>query len=310
MLYQKIVLAGGNGYLGAVLARYYSARAEKVVILARKHSAAVENILTVLWDGKEPGDWQAELEGADLLINLCGRTVNCRYTAENRREIFQSRIATTRLLAKAIEACIAPPRVWINISSATIYRHAEDRPQDEYTGDIGYGFSVDICKAWEAAFFETAMPCTRRVALRMGIVLGRNDGAFPRLLNLVKAGLGGKHGHGGQYVSWIHEQDVARCTDWIVQHAAVNGVINCTAPEAIKNADLMNTIRNTYGMPCGLPAPQWLLNIGMRVMGTETELVLKSRWVAPARLIAEGFRFQFTSASHAIHDLLSVRILK
>lgn len=308
MLYQKIVLAGGNGYLGAVLARYYSTKAEKVVVLARKHCPPVENISTVLWDGKGAGSWQTELEGADLLVNLCGKSVNCRYTTENRLEILQSRIVTTRLLANAIGTCIAPPRVWINIASATIYRHAEDRPQDELTGEIGYGFSVDICKAWEAAFFETSLPFTRRVALRMGIVLGRNDGAFPRLLNLVKAGLGGKQGHGSQYVSWIHEQDVARCTEWVLQQDAVTGVINCTAPEAIQNEDLMDTIRKAYGVPCGLPAPQWLLNIGMRLMGTETELVLKSRWVVPARLLTAGFRFHFSTASHAIHDLLSKRI--
>ncbi|MGY0035301.1 hypothetical protein [Pedobacter sp. NJ-S-72] len=139
----------------------------------------------------------------------------------------------------------APPKLWINVTSSTIYRHAEDRPQDEETGDIGYGFSIDVCRQWESSFFETETPKTRKIALRMAIVLGRSDGAFPRLLNLVKLGLGGHQGDGQQYVSWIHEQDAAKCTEWLLQHEELSGVMNCAAPEAIKNTDLMKLLRKS-----------------------------------------------------------------
>lgn len=308
MTYQKVVLAGGNGYLGGVLARYYRDKATAVVILSRRRQPADGNITTVVWDGATTGEWTAALEGADLLVNLCGKNVNCRYTAENRKEILDSRVIPTRLLNAAIAACQRPPRLWINLSSATIYRHAEDRPQDEATGEIGYGFSIDICKAWEQAFFETATPATRKIALRMGIVLGRSDSAFPRLLGLVKYGLGGQQGDGKQYMSWIHEQDAARCTEWLLQHEQLEGAINATAPNAIQNADMMRTIRTAYGMPIGLPAPQWLLEAGAWLIGTETELILKSRWVLPQRLLDSGYTFSFTEAPHAVHDLLSTRV--
>ncbi|GGH68680.1 hypothetical protein HNQ91_001399 [Filimonas zeae] len=308
MLHRKIVLAGGNGYLGGVLAHYYSTRAEKVIILSRKAAPPQGNIHTVAWDGCNGGEWQEALEKADLLINLCGKNVNCRYNPRNREEILQSRIIPTRALSKAALACKQPPQLWINVTSATIYRHAEDRPQDEYTGEEGYGFSVDICKAWEQAFFETPLPATRRVALRMGIVLGRNGGVFPRLLNLVKAGMGGRQGNGAQYVSWVHEQDVAACTEWLLQRSDMEGVINCTAPEPVANHTLMETFRTAWGTPLGLPAPLWLLQCGAWLIGTETELIVKSRWVTPARLLAAGFSFRFRVAAHAINDILSIRL--
>lgn len=307
MQYRKIVLAGGNGYLGKVLARYYSSIAEQVIIIARKPVPASGNIQSMVWDGQTSGDWITSLEGADLLVNLCGKNVNCRYTSENRKEILQSRIVPTQLLGLAISRLQQQPAVWINISSATIYRHAEDRPQDEITGELGYGFSIDICKTWEKVFFSQETPATRKIALRMGIVLGRHDGAFPRMLNLVKAGLGGHQGDGKQYMSWIHEQDVARCTEWLLREQQ-EGIFNCTAPKAIQNDAFMRLLRTAYGIPIGIPSPQWLLEIGAWLIGTETELLLKSRWVAPARLLQEGFQFQFENAEHAIHDILSIRI--
>jgi uncharacterized protein (TIGR01777 family) len=308
MKYRKIVLAGGNGYLGRVLADYYKALADQVIILSRKPAEPNANVQTVLWDGKTEGNWIKALDGADLLVNLCGKNVNCRYTAENREEIFASRNVPTRLLNQVVSKMEQPPKVWINATSATIYRHAEDHAQDEYTGEIGYGFSIDVCKQWEAAFFETETRQTRKIALRIGIVLGRHDSAFPRLLNLVRCGLGGRQGDGQQYISWIHEQDVARSTEWILDNDNLDGVVNCTAPGAIKNGLFMKTLRQAYGIPFGLPSPQWLLEIGMLVIGSETELVLKSRWVAPQRLLDSGFKFQFAEARHAIHDILSLRI--
>jgi len=307
MQYHKVVLAGGNGYLGTVLAQYYKELASEVIILSRKPAPAINNITTMVWDGKTESDWVKALESADLLINLCGKNVNCRYTPQNKQEIISSRIVPTTLLGKVIAGLSHAPKLWINVTSATIYRHAEDHAQDEDTGEIGYGFSIDVCKQWEQTFFDSLTPGTRKVALRMGIVLGHNDGVFPRLLNLVKLGMGGKQGDGEQYVAWVHKHDVARITDWLMQHADIDGIINCTAPEAVKNHELMRIIRRAYGIPIGLPAPQWLLEIGAMVIGTETELILKSRWVAPKRLLDAGFRFQFPQAQHAIHDILSIK---
>ena len=308
MKYQKIILAGGNGYLGNVLAGYYRHIAKEVIILSRKPKATEGNVKNVLWGGTNKGEWGKELEGADMLINLCGKNVNCRYTAKNREEIIRSRVIPTTLLNEVAGELSNPPALWIDITSATIYRHAEDFAQDEATGQIGYGFSIDVCRQWEEAFFTECKTPVRKVALRMGIALGRTDSVFPRLLNLVKFGLGGKQGNGQQYVSWVHEQDVARCTEWILDHPEMNGTINCTAPEAIKNANLMQTLRKSYGMPVGLPTPAWLLNIGAWLIGTETELILKSRWVTPKRLLDSGYQFLFTKAEYAIDDILSLRV--
>ncbi len=306
MKYNKIILAGGNGYMGQVFAEYYRSLAKDIIILSRKAVATQGNISTLLWDGVDEGDWGNSLEGADLLINLCGKNVNCRYTEKNKTEIIASRVNPTLLLGKVIAKLQNPPELWINITSATIYRHAEDRPQDEETGEIGYGFSIEVCRQWEQTFFETSTPQTRKIALRMGIVLGSRDGAFPRLLNLVKFGLGGRQGDGQQYVSWVHEQDAAKCTEWLMQHKDLEGVINCTAPEAVKNTEFMKLIRDAYGVPFGLPSPAWLLEMGAVIIGTETELILKSRWVAPKRLVDSGYSFIFPKAEHAIKDIISI----
>jgi uncharacterized protein (TIGR01777 family) len=306
MRYNKIVLAGGNGYLGHVLADYYKDKADEVIILSRKPLPQNGNIKTINWDGHTTGDWVNALTDADLLVNLCGKNVNCRYTAANRREIVASRVIPTNLLGDVIKVMDAPPKLWINITSATIYRHAEDRPQDEDTGEIGYGFSIDVCKQWEEAFFATDTPHTRKIALRMGIVLGPSDSAFPILLKLVKFGLGGKQGNGLQYMSWVHEHDAAKCTEFLLKSTEMNGIINCSAPHPIKNQEFMAAIRKTWGMPFGLPSPAWLLTIGAALIGTETELILKSRWVLPKRLMDAGYKFVFSEAQHAISDILSI----
>jgi uncharacterized protein len=305
MKFNKIVLAGGNGYLGGILANYYKDKAKEIVILSRHDHEREANIRTVVWDAKTPGHWTAELVNADILVNLCGKNVNCRYTPENKAEIFASRLIPTELLGMVIHNLYEPPKLWINVTSATIYRHAEDRPQDEEAGEIGKGFSVEVCKAWEAAFNKYQTPKTRKITLRMGIVLGRHDGVFPRLLNLVKLGMGGKQGNGNQYVAWVHELDAARCTEWFFDHPELKGVFNCTAPNPIKNDAFMNTIRKTFGALFGLPAPGWLLAIGAKVIGTEPELILKSRWVVPKRLLDSGFEFLFENADEAVKDILS-----
>lgn len=307
MKYNKIVLAGGNGYLGKVLAGYYRDLASEIIVLSRKAAPLNGNIKTVVWNGVDEGDWEQALEGAELLVNLCGKSVNCRYTEKNKAEIISSRVNPTSLLGKAIAKMKSPPELWINVTSATLYRHAEDRPQDEETGEIGYGFSVDICKIWEKTFFDTPTTSTRKIALRMGIVLGRTDGVFPRLLNLVRFGLGGRQGDGEQYVAWVHEQDVAKISEWLIDHKELSGAINCTAPEPVKNTDLMKGIRDAYGIPFGFPSPAWLLELGARIIGTETELILKSRWVLPTRLVGSGYQFLFKKANYAIKDILSSR---
>ncbi|MDR6942318.1 TIGR01777 family oxidoreductase [Mucilaginibacter pocheonensis] len=305
--YKKIVLAGGNGYLGTVLAKYYKDKADEVIILARKQARAIDNIRTVVWNGKSENGWTVQLTGADMLINLCGKNVNCRYTEKNKAEIITSRVLPTELLGHVIHKMPDPPKLWINVTSATIYRHAEDHPQDEENGEIGYGFSIDVCNMWEDVFWKSETPRTRKIALRMGIALGRGDGVFPRLLNLARLGMGGKQGTGEQYVAWVHEQDVARSTQWLLDHPGLEGVFNCTAPVAVKNTDMMHTIRKAYGMPLGLPTPEWLLDIGARLIGTEPELILKSRWVKPKRLLDSGFKFQYEQAEHAVHDILSIK---
>ncbi len=305
MKFKKIILAGGNGYLGKVLASYYKDQANEIVILSRHEHEQQGNIRTVVWDGKSRGKWTAELANADILINLGGKNVNCRYTKRNQAEIIASRVLPTELLGVVIQDLSEPPKLWINVTSATIYRHAEDRPQDELTGEIGTGFSIEVCKAWETAFNKFETPKTRRIALRMGIVLGKDDSVFPRLLNLVKLGMGGQQGNGEQFVSWIHEHDAARITEWLYEHPEVNGVINCTAPNAVKNGKLMEIIRKEYGVPFGIPAPKWLLEIGAIVIGTETELILKSRWVIPKRLLDAGFKFEYETAEEAVKEILN-----
>jgi uncharacterized protein (TIGR01777 family) len=304
MKYQKIVLAGGNGYLGSVLADHYKDLADEVIILSRHKKERFENIITVEWNARDAGRWVQALEGADMLINLCGKNVNCRYTEKNKKEILDSRVIPTKLLGGVISKLQHPPKLWINVTSATIYRHAADRPQDEVTGEIGEGFSVDICKNWERAFFETDTSATRKVALRMGIVFGRRDGVFPRLLNLVKFGLGGMQGNGRQYVSWIHEDDVSQITEFIYKHEGLNGAINCTAPNAVTNAEQMRLIKQAYGAKVGLTAPEWLLAIGALIIGTEPELILKSRWVIPKILLDAGYQFKFPHIKEAINACL------
>jgi uncharacterized protein (TIGR01777 family) len=304
MKYKKIVLAGGNGYLGTVLADYYKDKANEIVILSRHEKETDHNIRTVVWDGKTWGKWAAELVNADILINLCGKNVNCRYTEKNKAEIFASRLQPTELLGEVIHDLVEPPKLWINASSATIYRHAEDRPQDEETGEHGEGFSVDVCERWEYAFNKYDTPKTRKVILRISLVLGKEDGVFPRLRNLVKLGLGGRQGDGGQYVSWVHNQDVARVTEWIADHDELEGIFNCTAPYPVKNTEFMRIIRKGFGFPFGLPSPQWLLEIGSAVIRTETELILKSRWVLPKRLLDSGFVFEYGKAGEAIKSLV------
>lgn len=303
---KKIVIAGGSGYLGKAIVKYWADKDVQFVILTRNPQPFNHKMKQIAWDGKTLGEWTTELEGADALINLAGKSVNCRYTDENKREIFDSRTMSTGVLGTAILQLKNPPKVWINAASATIYRHAEDRDMDELTGEIGEGFSVEVCKLWEKTFNEITLPATKKFVLRIAIVLGKDDGVMTRLINLVKFGLGGKQGNGNQYFSWVHEEDFCRVMEWCINHPDMEDTYNCAAPVPVTNSVLMEAIRRQMKMPFGLPAPTWLLKIGAAVIGTETELVLKSRRVIPAKLLNNGFVFKYNTIKEALQNIISV----
>jgi uncharacterized protein (TIGR01777 family) len=318
----RIVLPGGSGQLGQVLARHFQERGHHVTVLTRGPYTAPWQ--TVHWNGETAGPWVDYLEGADVCINLAGRSVNCRYDAENRREIYNSRIAPTRLLNRVITAMENPPQLWMNASTATIYRHALDRPgidweMDEATGELGGGeliskrrhapetwdFSVGVAKDWEAAFFETHTPRTRKVALRSAIVFSPVPGsAFAVLSNLVRLSLGGKQGSGRQFVSWIHEDDFARAVEFLIGCEFLAGPVNIAAPNPIPNCEFMAALRYAWDVPNGFPIPSLLIKLGALPLRTESELVLKSRRVIPGRLLEAGFTFNFPDWPEAAEDLV------
>jgi uncharacterized protein (TIGR01777 family) len=299
----RIVLAGGNGFLGHSLIQNLQLPHASFIILSRTPGKRTKGAKTVWWDGEHTGDWCKELEGADVLINLCGRSVDCRYTEKNKKDIFDSRLLSTTVLGQAINETSQPPKLWINSASATIHRHAEDKPMNDDNIEFGDGFSVDVCKKWEAAFEKCLTPSTRKIALRISMVLGRNAGVLPVMLKLARRGLGGTMGNGKQYMSWIHEKDFAGIIAACIKHEEWEGTFNCSAPEPIPNKAFMQLIRKAAGVSFGLPASVWMLEIGAFFLRTETELVLKSRRVVPSRLMQNGFAFQFKNAADALTDL-------
>ncbi|MGZ4973958.1 MAG: TIGR01777 family oxidoreductase [Limisphaerales bacterium] len=321
---KRVVLAGGSGLLGRMLAEYLGAKGYEIVVLSR---SAKKNITTssfakatedrknanqirvLQWDARTVGEWAREIDGAFAVVNLTGRSVNCRYNSKNRRDILESRVLSTRAIGEAIGRCANPPAVWLNASTATIYKHSIDKPMDENaemaaTTDAKDEFSVEVAMAWEKALFEPHTPKTRRVALRISMVLVDEPGSvFPVLRRLVKRGLGGALAGGQQYVSWIHHADFCRAIEWALSHNDVNGGINIAAPNPITNREMMRTLRRVCGMPFGLPATGWMMEIGAFFMRTETELMLKSRRVVPGRLLREGFKFKFARFEEAAEEL-------
>ena len=305
----KIVIAGGTGQLGSMLARTRHGAGDEVVVFSRAPSAAPWRV--VAWDGRSSGPWEAELDGADVVVNLAGRSVNCRYTPANRAAILESRVDATRALGAAIARAARPPRVWLQSSTATIYAHRFDADNDE-DGIIGGGpdapdtwrFSVDVATAWERAAQEAQVPQTRLVLLRSAMVMSADrGGVFDTMLTLVRRGLGGPAGSGRQYVSWIHGHDWLAALDLLVADDAIRGAVNLAAPQPLPYAAFMRALRAAWGIPIGLPAPGPLLEFGALLMGTETELVLKSRRVVPKRLLAHGFHFDFPEWPAAARDL-------
>ncbi len=319
----RIVLPGGSGQVGRMLARFFQERGHHVTVLTRGPYTAPWQ--TVFWDGIELGPWVEALEGADVCIHLSGRSINCRYTARTRRELYDSRIGPTLLLHRAFAALANPPRLWMNASTATIYRHALDRDMDEATGELGgndhldghdsisrrrrppakWNWTTQLVKDWEAAFFSAETPNTRKIALRTSLVFGPEPGSvFAVLSNLVRAGLGGTQGNGRQYVSWIHESDFARALEFLIAHEELAGPINLAAPHPLPNREFMAALREAWEVPNGLWAPAPLIVIGTFLLRTEPELILKSRRVVPGCLLQSGFEFEFPTWPEAAADLV------
>ena len=306
----KIIIPGGSGQVGTLLARAFHADGHEVVVLSRRPCTAKWRM--VAWDAENLGPWTSEIDGADVVINLAGRSVNCRYTARNRRLIFDSRMKSARVIGSAIAAADRPPPVWLQASTATIYSHRYDAPNDEANGILGgaepnspatWRFSIDVAKRWEQAANEATLPSTRRVLLRSAIVMSPDrGGAFAVFLGLVRYGLGGASGDGKQFVSWIHEHDFLRSIYWLIDHP-MSGAINLSAPHPIHNTEFMQCLRAAWGIRCGLPASRWMLELGIFAMRSESELVLKSRRVVPGRLLSSGFQFQFPNWPEAAADL-------
>jgi uncharacterized protein (TIGR01777 family) len=302
----KVILPGGAGYLGRHLAAHLASRGWDLVVLSRQPHATTGPIRYLSWDGRALGPWADQFNGARAVINLAGRSVNCRYTAKNRAQIYESRLASTRVIGQAIARAANPPAVWLNSSSATLYRHALDRPMDE-TGEPGTGFSVDVCQKWEAAACEALPPNhpTRKVLLRTAMVFGPGaGGVFEAFHRIVRLGLGGTLGRGDQYVSWIHLRDFCRAIDWLIDHQELSGPVNLSSPNPLPNRDFMRAFRQVCGKRIGLPASRWMLEIGAFVLRTETELLLKSRQVVPTRLLESGFTFDFPDLRPALEDIL------
>ncbi|MCS6910461.1 MAG: TIGR01777 family oxidoreductase [Anaerolineales bacterium] len=309
----KVVIPGGSGQVGTILARSFHRAGHEVVTLSRKPGHAPWRV--VVWDAETQGAWAAELDGADVVINLAGRSVNCRYTPANRKLILESRIKSTQAVGEAIRRAARPPRVWLQASTATIYAHRYDAPNDEVTGILGgnepdapksWRFSIEVATAWERAAQQAQAlnPNTRQVLLRSAMTMSPDRGGiFDVLLRLVRFGLGGQAGDGRQYVSWIHDKDFVRAILWLIEHDDLSGPVNLAAPNPLPNAEFMRLLRAAWGMPFGLPASRWMLEIGALFMQTETELILKSRRVIPRRLQESGFTFHFPMWDNAARDL-------
>jgi uncharacterized protein (TIGR01777 family) len=309
----KIVIPGGTGQVGHLLARHFHTQGHSVTIFSRSPHPAPWRV--VPWDGRSLGPWVADLERSDACINLAGRSVNCRYTPANRRFILDSRVLSTQILGQAITSLEHPPAVWLNASTATIYRHSLDRPMDETTGELGgdepgapdtWNFSIQVAKAWEQAFFSTPTPRTRKVALRSAMTFSPDrGGVFDLFLSLVRHGLGGTNSPGNQFVSWIHEVDFIRAIELLIAEQNFTGVVNLASPHPLPNRDFLRALRNAWGTRIGLPTTPWMMEIGTFLMRTESELILKSRQVVPGRLLSAGFQFQFPDWPLAARDLVA-----
>ena len=305
----KIVIPGGTGQVGAILDRALTAAGHDVVVLTRRPTRDRE----VRWDGETLDQWATVIDGSDIVINLAGRSVSCRYTPANLRAMMDSRVHSTQVVGEAIARAARPPRVWLQMSTATIYAHRFDAPNDEATGVIGgdepgvpgyWAYSVEIARAWERAQEEADTPHTRKVALRSAMVMSPDrGGVFDVLLGLARLGLGGPVAGGAQYVSWIHDRDFVRAVDFLIDRDDLTGPVNLAAPEPLPQRAFMRALRSAWGVPVGLPATKWMAELGAFALRSDTELLLKSRRVVPGRLLDEGFTFEYDRWSAAAEDL-------
>lgn len=314
-----VIITAANGFIGRHLVQYLKGT-YRIIALVRtlpashhtnsslrfrthSHSDFTPDIKYYAWDGRTVGKWSVEFEGALAVINLAGRSVNCRYNERNKAAIYASRLESTHVIGEAIRRCGFKPAVWINAASATIYAHSEDSPNTEANGIIGTGFSVDVCRQWEAAFTAYAGLGVRQVILRTAIVLGKEGGVMVPFKRLVRFGLGGRMGRGNQQFSWIHEDDLCAAIVHLITHETSSGVYNLSAPNPVTNTMFLQTLRQKMHIPFGIPQPKWLLEFGARLIGTETELILKSRYVLPGRLLQEGFEFQYPAMDKCLEAL-------
>ncbi len=310
----KLLIVGGSGHVGASLIRHFSKPENEITVVTRG-AAPINGAKTVTWDGESLGAWTHEIEGVDVLINLEGRSVNCRYNAANLKEMMDSRVISTRLVGEAISQAKNPPPLWLESSTATIYAHRFDAPNDEATGIIGGGepasdstwdASIDIAKAWEKTLDEANTPHTRKVAMRSAISLSPDAGSiFSVLATLAQQGLGGTLGTGKQFVSWVHEDDFCNAVDFLIAHEELTGAVNICSPNPLPQREFAADLRSAMGVKLGLTAPEWMVRIGTLFMRTESELVLKSRRVVPTKLLEAGFEFKFPNWPAAAKDLVA-----
>lgn len=311
----KIIIPGGSGQVGQILCRSFARDGHDVVVLSCSTSRQWTNTpwRIVPWNARSLGAWVNDIDGADVVINLAGRNVNCRYNAANRREIMDSRIESTHIVGEAIAGASKPPRIWLQASTATIYAHRYDSPNSEFNGIIGgteadvpdtWRFSIDVATSWEQAANEIVTLNTRKVLMRSAITLSPDpDGIFDVLAGLARKGLGGRSGNGRQYISWIHEVDFVRAVHWLIDHDELDGPVNLASPNPLPNAQFMRDLRRAMNIRIGLPATKWMLELGAMLMRTETELILKSRRVIPTRLLQSGFEFEFPNWREAAAEL-------
>jgi uncharacterized protein (TIGR01777 family) len=307
----KIVIPGGTGQVGTALGRALRSDGHEVVVLTRRAGGRGQ----VSWDGERLGPWAREVDGSDVVINLAGRSVSCRYTKENLTKMMRSRVLSARVVGQAIAAATRPPRVWLQMSTATIYAHTHGAPNDDITGVIGgsedgvpgyWAFSVDIAQAWERELEDAKVPTTRKVALRAAMVMTPDrGGVFDVLSRMARLGLGGPVAGGQQYVSWIHEDDFTTAVRFILDQEALTGPVNLAAPGPERQRDFMRELRAAWGVPAGLPATRWMAELGALAIRTDTELLLKSRRVVPGKLTAAGFEFRHGTWPEAARDLVT-----
>ncbi|MFA1540552.1 TIGR01777 family oxidoreductase [Actinomadura monticuli] len=309
----KVVIPGGTGQVGTILDRALTAAGHEVVVLTRRPSRERE----IPWDGRTLGAWAEAVDGSDVVINLAGRSVSCRYTPANLREMMDSRVQSTEVVGAAIAAAARPPRVWLQMSTATVYAHRFDAPNDEATGVIGggepgvpgyWGYSVRIARNWERAQERAETPGTRKVALRAAMVMSPDrGGVFDVLSWLARLGLGGPVAGGAQYVSWIHDRDFVRAVEFLIGRDDLAGPVNLAAPGPLPQRRFMRALRAAWGVPAGLPATAWMAEVGALAIRSDTELLLKSRRVVPGRLLDAGFAFEHVRWPDAADDLVRRR---